>query len=192
MRLDGRSGGWRERKLDEQRARVRDDGLSAQSDGLRQAGVRGRRRQLGSQRLHSGDGDFRVGAGAVRARPELILDERGHRGGEHLQAIDVGLRGAHQFVGCESCEKRVGGAHCNLELCQVEAGGGLVYEAVRDGRIRPAKPEVERLPGQQGAGGAAPDSVVRGRRDGSTNRRNDALRQEQARDVVAGREVLLP
>ena len=95
-------------------------------------------------------------AGGIGAGPELGVDERGDGSLDGFGAGDAGLRGADGFLGGGQGQEGIGGGDGYFILRPVEGCCGLLPGCFRGGDVGAAQAKIERLPGDQGADGAAP------------------------------------
>ena len=143
---------------------------------------------FGLNRLGSGCGKFRFGAGLVGTRAQFGPHLGGDGFKKNFGAVDTGLRGAHGFLSRNQSHEGVHRRHRHFELGAFHGCLGLRTGGIGDRDVGAAETEVEGFPGDESPDGAAEDraEIIRAD-DGAGHRRDHALRlrQQDAEDIVA-------
>ncbi len=137
--------------------------------------------------MGTGGGELGFGTGAIGAGTKLGVDEGGGGADDDLGAVHGGLGGLRGLLRGGQREECVGGGRGDFELGAFADGLGIAALGGRGLDIGAAEPEIEGLPGDQHADGAAPGGAqIVSTEHGSRHGRDDALREQQAEDIVAG------
>jgi hypothetical protein len=99
--------------------------------------------------LNAGCGQFRQGAGFVRARAKLILHQRADSVGEDLLSLDVRTSRAHHLLRRGKPQKGVCRPGGDVEACELRSRNGAIDQ--RTGHIdrRASLSEIEGFPREQ-------------------------------------------
>ena len=141
----------------------------------------------------SANGQLGVGPRFIRARPELILNQRPNRVGKHVQPIDIRPRRANRLIGGQHGQKRIGRRGLDIEIREISLGFGECGLRASDVHAGFALTKSDRFPRKLHAGRTAPHAVVRARaQHRAGDLRHNRLRQQQAEHVVLRCAILLP
>ena len=103
---------------------------------------------------------FGICARRLGARPQLIVRQGVRRPGEDLASLHVGVGRGECLLGADDGEKRAADGVLHGEARQPFFGAGADDPRLRLAHGGAPKAEVDRLPGQQPAGGTAPDTLT--------------------------------